>query len=110
MYMTRDATPVIAGHYGDDDRGVKVISTPYNSVSFQPGLGDSGKKFDMVESDCPACDHPTMLRLWDVNPVDRDSVEYYCNSPACRYYHNNEFNYAVRALNACKPKVSRFED
>jgi len=108
--MTRDATPAIEGHYSDDDRGVSVLSTPYNTVSFSRGLGDSGQKIDMVKSDCPACDHPTMLRHWSVNPTTRDTVAYYCNNPSCRHYHDNEFRYATKSPRASEPEVSRFED
>ena len=107
--MARSATPAIAGYYSDEDRDVDVISTAKDSVSFTRGLGDSGRRIQVVEHDCPKCEHPTMLREWRVNPVDRDDVGYYCNNPHCRHYHKNEFSYAFYHGSTDGPMVERWD-
>jgi len=103
-------TPAIAGHYSQKDREVTVISTARDTVSFQPGFGDSGGRIQIVEHDCPRCDHPTMLREWRVSPEFHDEVAYYCNNPQCRHYHADSFSYAFYHGPTDGPEVERWKD
>jgi len=86
-------TPAIARAHCDKDRGVEIVATPKNTVSFQRGLGDSGKCYQIVKADCPACSLDRMLRDWHVNPVDRDTVKYFCLNPSCLHYHNGAYDF-----------------
>jgi len=108
--MARQTTPAIAGHYSEEDRDVSVISTAKDSVSFQRGFGESGRRIQIVEHECPKCEHPTMLREWRVNAEFRDDVAYYCNNPHCRYHHDGEFSYAFYHGPTDGPLVERYEE
>lgn len=94
--MVRDKpAPSIARKFGESDRDTEVIHRAYDTVSFQRGLGDSGRRIEVVEHDCPACHFDRMTRHWKVSPVERDSVEYYCLNPSCLYYMGDKFSYAM---------------
>lgn len=108
--MPVSACPAIEGHYAEEDRNVSVISTPKNTVSLIRGLGESGYRIQIVEHYCPQCEHPTMLRHWQVYPEQRDTVAYYCNNPHCRYHHNGEFSYAMYHGPTDGPVIKRYEE
>ena len=55
----------------------------YNSVSFQPGFGDMGRRIEIVEIDCEICGHDRLIKDERVNPEFGNSSEYYCRHPNC---------------------------
>ena len=73
----------------------KVLSKLYTNVSFTRGLGDSGKKVELIEKDCDTCSYDRQLRKTDVNPVHGESSETLCMSPTCPNYHDNEWSYLL---------------
>lgn len=84
-----EPTPAIRRDYDHDRDRVTVVATMYDSVSFNRGLGDSGRRVELVENDCPFCGWETMVRRQYVNPECRDTVSYWCNNPSCRYHHRS---------------------
>lgn len=92
--MAPEPTPAIVRNFGQNDRHTNVISTPYDSVSFSPGFGDSGYKLQVVEHDCPNCDFDRMVRRWDVSPETHDEARYWCLYPNCPHYLSDEFRFA----------------
>lgn len=93
-----DPTPVIRRPFGEADRDAEVLSEPHNDVSFTRGIGDSGRRVQIVAMDCPAeyCSHDRLIRLWRVSPVDRDTVEYWCLSPNCVHFVSDHLSWACR--------------
>lgn len=65
-----------------------VVHKLYDSVSFQPGLGDSGRQVQIVEKRCDACGHDRMVQEIRVSPEQSDSFTYECQNPACVNYHD----------------------
>lgn len=94
--MRREHKPAaaLARPYVQEDRGVEVIHKLYDTVTFQRGMGDSGRKIEITEQECPACGFDRTLREHRVTPVERDSVGYFCLSPACAHYVGDTFRYA----------------
>lgn len=87
--------PVIQRDYGERDRNLAVLSTPYDSVSFVRGLGDSGYRLEVVAMTCPYCEGSTerMLREWRVLPDEPDTAKYYCLNPSCPYFVRGKFSH-----------------
>lgn len=103
----RKAIPAIDREFTDDDREAEVIATPMDDVSFTRGLGDQGRRYEVVEMDCPRCSMDRLIRQWRVNPVDRDTVSYYCLNPACPHYHEEKFDFVgLHTPRASEPAVS----
>jgi len=94
--VERDTKPAAAlvRDYGEEDREVEVFHKLYDTVTFQRGLGDSGRRIQITEQECPACGFDRTLREWRVNPELRDRVGYFCLSPACSHYVGDTFRYA----------------
>lgn len=88
--------PAIRRRVTDEDIEATVISEPYNSVHFVRGWGDSGRKVQIVEMDCPSdyCSWDRMVRLWYVNAEDGDTVQYWCLNPNCRHFIRDELSWA----------------
>lgn len=99
-----DPMPAIVRDVQDADTDADVLSTPYNSVSFRRGLGDTGYKLEIVEYDCPACGHDRMVRKWSVNPETADMVKYFCQSPSCPHHVEGKYGYA-KGRRASKPVI-----
>lgn len=108
--MAPDPTPAIVRDFNDTDANVREIGTHYDSVNFQPGLGDAGYKLQTVEHECPDCGFHCMVRRWDVRPEHPDEVRYWCLYPNCPHYLSDLFSYAFegRKIGGRKPVV--FED
>lgn len=104
--MVRNAMPAIARDVTKADFDNTVMHTFYNSVTNSPGWGDSGKKFEIVEQQCPSCIMDTMLRKYKVNAETASRVEYYCLHPNCVHYHKDDFSYATSAPTATEPKIT----
>lgn len=112
MNLGDDPTPAIVRHFSQDDRDVVVRSTPYDSVTRQRGLGNSGHKIQEVNLECPYehCSFDRMIRQWRVYPERRDTVAYWCLSPNCGHYVEGEFDYAMPAPSAQDPTINGYED
>jgi hypothetical protein len=110
MNLGDDPTPAIVRHYSQEDRDVDVRSTPYDSVTHQRGLGDSGYKLQVVNHDCPHeyCSFDRMIRQWRTYPEERSTVAYWCLSPNCPHYVDDEFGYAMQATNAQDPTINEY--
>jgi len=94
--MERNTKPAaaLARSYSQEDREVEVVHKLYDSVTFQRGMGDSGRKIEITEHECPKCGFDRTVREHRVTPVERDSVGYFCLSPACVHYLGDTFSYA----------------
>lgn len=104
--MARNTPPAITREFQEDD-DVTVHATPYDSVSFSPGFGDSGYKLQRVEHECPACDFPQMFRRHDVAPNHPDEVRYWCLNPNCGHFVGELFAYACEGFGgATEPVVN----
>lgn len=79
-------TPAIHRKWTQEDFDAEVVASPYNSVSHTRGLGDSGKRIETVEHDCPQCENERMVRVTFVNPTDHDWVDYYCLNFSCPHF------------------------
>ena len=86
--------PVLARPYEQEDCEVEVIHKMYDTVTFQRGLGDSGRRIEITERECENCGFDRTLRQTDVQPELQDGVEYYCLCPSCPYYVSDKFGYA----------------
>lgn len=106
-----DPTPSVRRPFTDEDREVEVISTLFNSVSFSRGAGDSGRKKQLVKFDCPHphCSYDRAVRVWHVNPFDRDKFEYYCQNPRCPHYHEGRHTSRGTVPKAQKPQETLVE-
>lgn len=80
----------------DADREATVLSTPNDSVSFKRGWGDSGRRVEVVEFDCPAnyCSFDRMVREVRVNPMECNIVRYWCLNPNCAHYVSDQLSHA----------------
>ena len=94
--MQRDNKPAaaLARSYNQEDRDVEVIHKLYDTVSFTRGLGDSGRRIEVTEHECPKCGFDRTIREWRVSPVERDTVGYFCLCPGCPHYVGDTFSYA----------------
>lgn len=88
--------PATVRSFNETDADVEVIHQPHDSVSFRPGMGDSGYKVQVVEHDCPRCDFDRMVRRVDENPVHGTEVRYWCLMPNCGHYVGNQLSHACR--------------
>lgn len=81
-------TPAIRRPFTREDANIEVRSTPRNTVTHTRGWGDSGRKVQVVEHDCPAmyCGFDRMVRVVNVSAEMRDSVEYWCLNPNCKHF------------------------
>jgi hypothetical protein len=105
--MTRKRTEAIARQFGQKDRDVTVINTPYDTVSHRRGLGSSGYRLEIVEYDCPHshCSFDRMIRRVDIHPEYQDDVSYWCCSPNCPHFVGESVNYAMPSPDATEPTV-----
>jgi hypothetical protein len=94
--MERETKPAaaLARSYNQEDREVEVIHKLYDTVTFQRGMGDSGRKIEVTEMECAKCGFDRTLREHRVSPVERDSVGYFCLCPGCPHYVGDTFSYA----------------
>lgn len=94
--MQRSTKPAaaLARDYNEEDRDVAVVHKLYDTVTFQRGLGDSGRKLEVTEHECPRCSFDRTLREHRVNPERRDRVGYFCLCPGCPHYVGDTFSYA----------------
>lgn len=109
--MEPDIPPAIAREYtyedslGDDE----IISTPYDGVSRNPGLGPSGYYVETVEHECPSCQFDRMVRRVDVTPERPDEVRYWCLYPNCKHYLRNMMSHVFAGSypnrNTSEPEV-----
>lgn len=91
-----DAKPPRTNGRPDVSRSDKILSQPYDSVSFRRGWGDTGYRVQVVKHDCPAdhCSFDRMVRRVDVNAERRDEVRYFCLNPNCVHYAADALSYA----------------
>jgi hypothetical protein len=91
-----DAKPPKVNGRPDCSRSDKIMSQPYDGVSFRRGWGDTGYRVQVVKHDCPAdhCGFDRMIRRIDVNAERRDEVRYYCLNPNCVHYVADALSYA----------------
>lgn len=94
--MPRDPpAPALARNYNQEDHDVEVIHTLYDTVTFERGMGDSGRRLEVTKRECAKCGFDRTLRQHRVSPVDRDTVGYYCLCPGCPHYVGDKFSYAM---------------
>jgi len=71
-----------------------ILGQPKNTVSHNPGLGDSGYKIQTVEHDCPECSFERMVRRVDIRPEATDTVRYWCLNPNCVHFVRDHLSHA----------------
>lgn len=88
-------TPAIRRDWSEADRKATILDEVRNNVSFQRGLGDSGRRVETTINSptCPHCDHDRMIRTVHVHPEAPDSVEYWCLDPVCPYFVSDELSH-----------------
>jgi len=90
----RKPAPALAKSYEQEDRDVEVTHKMHDTVTFQRGLGDSGRRLEVTKRSCESCGFGRTVRQVDIQPEIRNGVEYYCLSPACPHYVGEKFSYA----------------
>jgi len=75
---------------GREDYDYTVVATLHDSVSFQRGLGTSGREVHIVEKECehPGCSHDRQVQTLRVYPEGPDAVSYECQNPNCPNSHD----------------------
>lgn len=86
--------PAIQRDYCETDAEIEIMSTFYDSVTFERGLGDIGLKIQYVEHDCPICGADRMIRTVDVQPELRNRAKYWCTKPTCPHFVGDQFSFA----------------
>lgn len=89
-----NVAPAISRGMTEADRSTSVLSTPYNTVSFTRGFGESGYKIQVVAFDCPVCGFERMVRRHTVAAELPDEVTYYCLNPNCKHFLADKWRYA----------------
>lgn len=90
----REPLPAIERDYCEKDVEVAVLSTFYDTVTFERGLGDTGRKLQYVEHDCPVCGTDRMIRKLDVLSELRNRTKYWCTKPSCPHFVGDQFSFA----------------
>lgn len=88
--------PAIVRPYSSTDRDAEVLHTPSDTVTFSRGWGDSGKRVQVVDHECPECSFDRMVRRVKVTPVERDSVQYWCLNPNCVHFVRDHLSHACK--------------
>lgn len=67
----------------EEEMDLPVIRKLKSTVRSVPGMGDSGRRFEIVERGCELCGYDRMLRETGVNPESPWTVEFGCMNPGC---------------------------
>jgi hypothetical protein len=87
-------TPAIVRPFDGADKHIKIRGTPYDSVTYEPGFGESGYRIQTVEQTCPECDFDRMVRRVDVSPEMTDEARYWCLNPNCVHFVRDSLSHA----------------
>lgn len=73
-----------------EDMNVEKVARLYHDVTNHRGLGDSGRKVNIVERECehPNCGYDRQVQILHINPEMKDGVEYRCQNPNCPDFHD----------------------
>lgn len=93
-----------------DDEEAGVVKTIHNDIKFTRGLGDHGKKYQLVELDC-RCGFDRGLRIVQVSAEMRDNEAVYCLNPMCPHYHDGDYDFiGMHAIAADEPAVENYDE
>lgn len=65
------------------ERDRRVVRKLENSVRFVRGMGDSGRRVEIVERDCPTCNYDRAVRTTHVSPEEPETWAFDCLNPNC---------------------------
>jgi len=77
---------------GREDYDYTVVQTLRDSVSFQRGIGSSGREVRIVEKGCEnaGCSYDRQVQTLRVYPEGRDTFSYECQNPNCPNSHDGQ--------------------